>query len=84
MRAWVLVLAVFASLIAVNSRAASLPPDPERPNNSKTCEEALARVKEAGLGSPLVSAERNRELFLEALAVAERLCQGRVQRIGSE
>jgi hypothetical protein len=74
----IVVMAVVASSSAgAGARAASLPPDPERPNNSKTCEEALARVKEAGLGSPLVSAERNRELFLEALAVAERLCAGK-------
>jgi hypothetical protein len=55
----------------------SFPMDPKRPNTSKTCAEALQRVKEAGLGSPLISAEENRRVFLEALAVAERLCGNR-------
>lgn len=57
--------------------AQSFPRDPKRPNTSKTCAEALQRVKEAGLGSPLISAEENRKVFLEALAVAERLCGDR-------
>jgi len=57
--------------------AQSIPPDPERPNNSTTCGEALARVREAAVGNPLVSVERNRELLLEAIGVAERLCLGK-------
>jgi hypothetical protein len=68
------------AIVAVSSVAIStlpsqsFPKDPKRPNTSKTCTEALQRVKEAGLGSPLISAEENRKVFLEALAVAERLC----------
>jgi hypothetical protein len=73
------VMAIVAGLSVNGSmlQAEAFPRDPKRPNTSKTCEEALQRVKEAGLGSPLVSAEENRKVFLDALAVAERLCGDR-------
>ncbi len=67
-------MAVFMATSVSPEGAQSMPPNPERPNNSTTCQEALARVREAAVGSPLVSAERNRELLFEAIGVAERLC----------
>jgi len=42
--------------------------------NAKTCEQALARLHEARLGSPIISAAENREVLRRALEVAERLC----------
>lgn len=69
---------VVGALTAVSMPSAdAYPPDPKRPNKSKTCKEALRRVKEAGLGSPLIPAHENRKVFLDALAVAERLCRDR-------
>jgi hypothetical protein len=35
----------------------------------------MLRLEEARAGSPLVSAERNRQLLLEAMAVVKRLCK---------
>jgi hypothetical protein len=60
---------------ATSVGASALPRNPERPNNSRTCEEAMLRLEEARAGSPLVSAERNRQLLLEAMAVVKRLCK---------
>lgn len=54
--------------------AMSILPNPERPMDAKTCDEAKARLKEAEQGSPLVSKERNLELVAEARAQVERLC----------
>ena len=34
----------------------ALPPDPERPFTATTCDDALARLTEARLGNPLISA----------------------------
>ena len=76
MKPWgIMLMAVTAS--SATGIANALPRNPERPNNSRTCEEAMQRVEEARAGSPLVSAERNRQLLAEALAVAERLCQSK-------
>jgi hypothetical protein len=52
----------------------SLPPNPERPNESKTCAEAEARLREAELGSPLVSKQENEKILEQARAVAAELC----------
>ncbi|MDP3899068.1 MAG: hypothetical protein Q8Q62_20540 [Mesorhizobium sp.] len=52
----------------------SLPLNPERPMQAKTCEEARERLREAEAGSPLVSHERNLELVAEARAQVDRLC----------
>jgi hypothetical protein len=52
----------------------SYPPNPQRPMNAKTCEQALARLHEARLGSPIISAAENQEVLRKALEVAERLC----------
>lgn len=52
----------------------SLPPNPERPNNAKTCAEAMARLLEAEQGSPLVSRQQNAEILEQARAVAAKLC----------
>ena len=52
----------------------SYPRNPQRPMNAKTCEQALARLHEARLGSPIISAAENREVLRRALEVAERLC----------
>lgn len=73
-----IVAIVAGSSIAVSTlQAEAFPKDPKRPNTSRTCEEALQRVREAGLGSPLISAEENRKVFLDALAVAKKLCGNR-------
>jgi len=69
--------AAMLAFAAGTAAGQAMPPDPERPNNSRTCEEAMERVREAQRGSPLVSAERNRELLQEAIKVAERLCAGK-------
>ena len=52
----------------------SLPPNPERPNDAKTCAEAEARLREAELGSPLISKQENEEILEQARAVAAELC----------
>jgi len=67
------VLAVIALSGAVSS-AAALPPDPMRPLEAETCDAAQARLAEARSGSPLVSAQTNAEILLEAEAQVERLC----------
>lgn len=79
MKVWgiVLMIAIASSATGTEAATASLPRNPERPNNSKTCEEAMQRVAEARAGSPLVSAKRNRELLREAQAVAEKLCKNK-------
>jgi hypothetical protein len=61
--------------------AQALPPDPQRPIRAQTCREALQRVREAALGSPLISAEENQKVLLKAIDAAERLC---VSRKGSK
>ena len=55
---------------------ATIPPNPQRPMQARDCREALARVREAAIGSPLISAEENRRVLLEAIADAERVCLG--------
>lgn len=62
------------SLLAFTSFAHAVPPDPERRNASRTCREALTRVREAATGNPLVDSTRQRQILLDALTVAERLC----------
>jgi hypothetical protein len=53
---------------------ATMPRNPERPMNARTCEEARERLREAQRGSPLVSAKRNQELVALARAQVTRLC----------
>jgi hypothetical protein len=62
----------FLSLLA--GPAMSLPPNPERPNHSTICAEAQSRLREAELGSPLVSRHENAEFLEQARAVVARLC----------
>lgn len=52
----------------------NVPRNPERPFNAKTCEEAMARLREAERGSPLVSKRRNTQLVAQAQAQVEKLC----------
>ena len=66
--------AVFAASIVGPQPAQPYPKDPQRPMNAKTCEQALARLHEARLGSPIISAVENQDVLRKALAVAERLC----------
>ena len=67
-------LAAKTASLAMTAQAAALPPNPHRPMDAKTCEEALDRVREHEIGSPLISEEENRRLLHEARQVAERLC----------
>lgn len=53
---------------------AGLPRNPERPMVATTCRQALQRVREAALGSPLIDSEQNKKVLLDAIAQAERLC----------
>lgn len=69
----VVALAVVA-MATLGTRAFALPPDPMRPLEAETCDVAQARLAEARLGSPLVSAETNAEIVVEAEARVERLC----------
>jgi hypothetical protein len=67
--------AVAAGLVLLTAGPAmSLPPNPERPNNSTTCAEAQARLREAELGSSLVSQQENAEILEKARAVVAQLC----------
>ena len=61
-------------LMACLPANATLPVNPERPMNARTCREALDRIKEAAQGSPLLSADENRAILVAAIAQAERLC----------
>lgn len=56
------------------SPAGALPPNPERPVDATDCDRALARVREAAVGSPLVSARENKAHLMAAIAQAERVC----------
>jgi hypothetical protein len=69
--AWALIV----TQLVTTQMAATLPPDPERPLNPVTCEEALKRVEEAKGGSPLLSSEENKRVLLEALKRAEQVCK---------
>jgi hypothetical protein len=53
----------------------TMPPNPERPMNAKTCVEARARLEEAERGSSLVTKEKNQEVVLLARAQLARLCR---------
>lgn len=59
-------------------QAMAFPRNPERPMNATTCEEAMARLREAERGSPLVSAQTNREILAKARKIAIRLCGGKL------
>lgn len=59
----------------------ALPPDPQRPFDARTCEEAMARYREAQAGSPLISDEENAEVLARARVQVYRLC-GRDAEIG--
>lgn len=68
-----------ASVCAALSLAAaqpvrSYPRNPQRPMDAKTCDEAQTRLREARLGSPIISAAENRAVLLKATENAERLC----------
>ena len=53
---------------------ATVPPDPSRPMQAGNCREALARLREAIEGNPLVDVAENRKHVMAALEQAERLC----------
>lgn len=72
-----LLVAILAPIMGDFGMAeATMPPNPQRPMQARDCREALARVREAAIGSPLISAEENRRVLLEAIADAERVCLG--------
>jgi len=72
---WPRICALAACLLLLAAGPAmSLPPNPERPNEAKTCAEAQERLREAELGSPLVSKQENAAILEQARAVVARLC----------
>lgn len=58
----------------MTTTAGAMPPNPERLTHATSCREALQNIRLAAAGSPLVSAEENREILEKAIAEAERLC----------
>lgn len=68
-----IVILLLAPLLAARP-AGALPPNPERPLDATDCSRALARVREAAVGSPLVDAKENRAQLMAAIAQAERVC----------
>ena len=70
---WQLTVGVTVA-IACADAAHALPPNPERPNMSMTCKQAIERTREAAHGSPLIDAATQRKVLLDTIAVAERLC----------
>jgi hypothetical protein len=70
---------ILASMLATSPAAegwvtVTMPRNPERPMNAKTCIEAEARLKEAELGNPLIPKDRNDEILRQARAQYERRC----------
>ena len=66
---------VAAVILALTSGSAlALPPDPQRPFTATDCDAALARLEEARLGSPLISASEGTQVLRAAQAQALRLC----------
>lgn len=69
-----ILVALFALTPAFAQGASMFPKNPQRPNTSTNCKQALERVREAAMGSPLISPDENRKVLLDAIDVAERLC----------
>lgn len=68
-------------LIAGLQSAGAMPPNPERPFNEKTCDDALRRLAEARAGSPLMPPNRNRQIAAEALSHARTICAAEGRRV---
>lgn len=77
---WLVVIALLQALGGFGMANAGVPPNPERPMQATTCQDALVRVREAAQGSPLIDAEQNRQHLLDAVAQAERLCLKECER----
>jgi hypothetical protein len=52
----------------------ALPPDPQRPFDAKTCDEAKGRFAQALAGNPLISAEEAADMLALAQEQIRRLC----------
>jgi hypothetical protein len=68
-----LFVALVASCLPLSS-AFAMPPNPERLFDEKTCDDALRRRAEAQAGNPLITPERNRQVWREASRHARQLC----------
>lgn len=58
---------------------ATMPVNPDRPlaQTQPACPQALARLREARAGNPLLGAAENRAAVRQAQRAARRLCRGR-------
>jgi hypothetical protein len=65
---------VVLGVLAAGPVLATMPPNPERLLTVSNCTEAKHNLKEARLGSPLLSPAKNAKIVQELEAAVKRLC----------
>ncbi|MEC5410791.1 hypothetical protein [Aurantimonas sp. C2-4-R8] len=69
-----------ASDFATRQRFALTPANPDRPFTSRTCVEALTRLREVAKGSPLIDPQENQAVPMKAIDQAIAVCSKEVRR----
>ncbi|MEC5322338.1 hypothetical protein VSX60_03665 [Aurantimonas sp. A3-2-R12] len=69
-----------APVSSAEPRLALTPPNPERPFMSRTCLEALTRLRESAKGSPLIDPQENQAVLMKAIDHAIAVCSKEIRR----